>query len=104
MTTDGSAGTADETSPWTRPGFIVAAVVVVLLVVLGVILAVTGGNDGSAPTDAAKPAPPPAVTPRANADASVCGLDPRTQAIPVTPPKAAWKLRGAMAVPTSRSF
>jgi hypothetical protein len=103
MTTNGSPGTADEKSPWTRPGFIAATVVVVLLIVLGVILAVTGGNDGSPPTDAAKPAPPPAAS-QANGDASVCGLDPGSQTIPDSSPKAAWKLRGTMAVPTSRSF
>jgi hypothetical protein len=101
MLNNGTTATPDEKSPWVQPGFIAAAVVVALLVVLGVILAVTGGNDASPATDGAKPAPPPAVTPPANADASGCGLDPGSQAIPTTAPDATWRLVGTVATPAA---
>jgi hypothetical protein len=98
---NGSAASTEDKSPWVQPGFIAAAAVVALLVVLGIILAVTGGSGGNA-TDAAKPAPPPASAPNApNADASVCGLDAGSQSIPTVAPKAVWKLRGTVAVPTA---
>jgi hypothetical protein len=103
MVNNGPTATTDEKkSPWAQPGFIAAAVVVALLVVLGVILVMTGGDDGSPATDAAKPTPPLVATSPADADASVCGLAPGTQVIPDSPPKAAWQLRGTIAVPTSR--
>lgn len=97
---NGSAASTDDKSPWVQPGFIAAAAVVVLLVVLGIILAVTGGSGGNT-TDAAKPASPPAAPSTPNPDASVCGLDAGSQAIPTTAPKAVWKLRGTVAVPSS---
>lgn len=98
---NGSAASTDDKSPWVQPGFIAAAAVVALLVLLGLILAVTGGSGGDA-TEAAKPSSPPSSGANApNPDASVCGLAPGSQAIPTEAPKAVWKLRGTLAVPTA---
>jgi hypothetical protein len=98
---NGSAASTDEKSPWVQPGFIAAAAVVALLVVLGIILAVTGGSGDSA-ADAGKSASPAGSAPNSpNANASVCGLDAGSQAIPTDAPNAVWKLRGTVAVPTA---
>jgi hypothetical protein len=103
MLNNGSAGTADEKSPWTQPGFIAAAAVVAIIVVLGLAIAITGGSDSASPSDAPAGSAPPAVSPSAGDSDSVCGLDPGSQAIPTEAPKANWKLRGNVAVPTAPS-
>ena len=104
MINNGSADAGGhERSPWTQPGFIASAIVVGLVVVLGLILTVTSGSKGEAGTAAPPPAPanssppPPAQT----AADSVCGLEKGDQSIPVSAPKATWKLRGTVAVPTA---
>lgn len=103
MINNGSAGTADEKSPWTQPGFIAAAAVVAIIVVLGLGIAITGGSDNASPADGrAKAAPPPVSSDTGDSD-SVCGLDPGSQAIPTEAPRARWKLRGSVAVPTAPS-
>lgn len=104
MINNGSAGTADDKSPWTQPGFIAAAAVVAIIVLLGIVLAVTGGSDGQAQDLPANGAPPPASAPvTADANESVCGLDRGSQAIPTEAPQARWTLRGTVAVPTAPS-
>jgi hypothetical protein len=102
---NGSAARTDEKSPWVQPGFIAAAAVVALLVVLGIILAVTGGSTPDTGTANPAVAPAPAQPAGADPDASVCGLDAGSQGIPTAAPKATWKLRGTVAVPTApKSF
>jgi hypothetical protein len=102
MINNGSARTADEKSPWTQPAFIASAAVVAIIVVLGLVLAITGGSDSASPSDGAKAAPPP-VSPQAGDSDSVCGLRPGSQTIPTAAPKATWKLRGTVAVPSAPS-
>lgn len=107
MTTEG----APEQSPWTRPGFIVAAVVVVIIVVVGVVLGVRGmsGNDDAtpAPTSSGDPArPSPTATEAVDGgDASVCGLAGEELSGTVsTAPVAEWAYQGVIAYPTSPEF
>ena len=90
---------AANNSPWTRPGFIAAAAVVAIIAVLGLVIAFSGGSEG----DSKRPAAPPAGQPpaKADADASVCGLQPGSQAVPDSAPEAKWELRGTVAVPTA---
>ena len=103
MITNGSADSGeDQRSPWTQPGFIASAVVVGLVIVLGLVLTVTSGSQGEAGT----PAPPaadssPPAPPADTGDDSACGLARGDQTIPVSAPKATWKLRGTVAVPTA---
>lgn len=107
MTTQG----APEQSPWTRPGFIVAAVVVVIIVVVGVVLGVRGmsGTDDAAPAptssgDPAAPSPT-ATKPVDDKDASVCGLDgEKLSGSLSTAPAAQWAYQGSTAYPTSPEF
>lgn len=103
MMNNGSAGAADEKSPWTQPGFIAAAAVVAIIVVLGLAIAITGGSDSASPSDERANSAPPAVSPNTGDSDSVCGLDAGSQAIPSQAPKASWKLRGTVAVPTAPS-
>lgn len=107
MTTEG----APEQSPWTRPGFIVAAVVVVIIVVVGVVLGVRGmsGDDDAAPapTSSRDPAPSPTATASVDGgqDASVCGLDgEKLSGTLSTAPAAEWAYQGSAAYPTSPEF
>ena len=87
MITNGSAGTADEKSPWTQPGFIAAAAVVAIIVLLGLVIVVTGGSDGHAQSPVPPGQAPAADVPATgDADASVCGLDPGGQAVPTEAP------------------
>jgi len=103
MITNGSADSGEqERSPWTQPGFIASAVVVGLVVVLGLVLAVTGGAtegaDTVAPPAAKEPIPVQQID---DVGASVCGLENGDRTVPVNAPKATWKLRGTVAVPTA---
>lgn len=99
MSNNERADAADDKSAWTRPGFIAAAAVIAIIVVLGLAAALSGGSKD----DSENPARPPAGQPsaKANADESVCGLDPGSQAVPDSPPPAKWKLRGTVAVPSA---
>jgi hypothetical protein len=102
MIDDGGPSPTDEKSAWLQPGFIAAAAIVTLVILLGLILALTGGSDGDAGTKSANPAPAaPAAPAGHNANASVCGLEAGSQSIPDAAPKAAWKLRGTVAVPSA---
>lgn len=96
-------------NPWTRPGFITAALVVAIVLVLGVILAVrVAGRDDPepVPTNAGEPTtqtsePEPA---EAGGDPSVCGLDQVEPEGTVTrAPNAEWTFLGISAVPSSPS-
>lgn len=94
----------DGTSPWTRPRFVIAAVVVALIAVFAVVLAVTrpdAGGSAAAPPSVVPSSP--AVTPSMPiSDASVCGLEPGSQEIPViAPADTQWELVGTMATPTA---
>ncbi|WP_102510746.1 hypothetical protein [Sanguibacter massiliensis] len=101
----------EQQSPFTRPGFIAAALIVAVVAVLGVVLAIANMNRD----DEATTAPPPTARgsssePSATettiaapvSDASVCGLAGEVlSGTLTTAPAADWKFHGAIAYPTS---
>lgn len=99
----------DQKNPFTRPGFILAAVVVALVVVLGVIVGVvnaTRSDPESQSSLAASPsessATPTADESAAAGDASVCGLSGEVLSGSIsTAPAAKWEYQGTVAYPTS---
>lgn len=106
----------DEQSPWTRGGFIAAAVVVAVVAVLGIVLAVTTARNSGADDAAPAPAPsvstgdvtvaPPEPSPSAVAeDGSICGLDGEVlDGTLATAPAAEWQYQGTTAYPTSTTY
>lgn len=100
----------DERSPFTRPGFIAAAVVIALVVVLGIVLVIVNATDeddpGPTPTSPASTsaAPTPNTTAVAGGE-SVCGLRGEVLTGTVTTaPDAEWQYVGTVAYPTSETF
>lgn len=101
----------NEQNPWTRPGFVAAAVVVAIVVVLGIVLAVVAATRDDGPDPTASPAPtqtsaaPTAEPTAAAGGASVCGLDgvEMTGSLS-TAPAAEWAFQGTTAYPTSEEF
>ena len=105
---------SDETeqNPFSRPGFVLAALVVVLLIVAGVgVGGVVAGRDDD-PNDPMEATPIPTVT-AAPSDptttevdgASVCGLEgvELTGSLS-TAPEAVWEFQGTTGYPTSAAF
>lgn len=101
----------DEQSPFTRPGFITAAIVIALIVVLAIVLAIVNATRGDAPEPPASASPTPSVSaptaePSAAAgDSSVCGLkgEELTGTL-TTAPDAEWEYQGTVAYPTSGEY
>ena len=103
-----------ERSPYSRPGFLVAALVVAIVAVLGIVLAVSGvlrNEPGAAATastspPASSPASPPssaaAPSPTPSSGASVCGLSGEVLAGKLnSAPAAEWEFQGTTGYPTS---
>lgn len=101
----------NEQSPFTKPGFIIAAVVVFLILVLGVVIGFVNANRNDpepAPssssltnTSAAPTTEPSAVA----GGASVCGLGGEVLSGSLTTaPEANWEYMGTTAYPTSPKF
>lgn len=98
-------------SPFTRPGFIAAAVVVALIVVLGIVIAIVNVvRDDDAD---AEPAPGPETTatapttepPETTASESMCGLEGTELSGAVsTAPDAEWQFQDTTAYPTSPAY
>jgi len=104
-----STAEQDGGTPFTRPGFVVAAVLVVVLGLLGVIAAVRIGRSDDAstpPATSTTPVPTPALTgATADPSASVCGLAGSVGTGTLTAaPAAAWEYQGTTAYPTSPQF
>lgn len=101
---------SESQSPFTRPGFIAAAIVVALIVVFAIILVVvnaTGGNPKAAPTSTATSTSPGNISSPgpASGDKSVCGLGGTELSGSVTaPPSASWKYEGTTAYPASSTY
>ncbi len=99
---------SESPSPFTRPGFIAAAIVVALIVVCGIILVVVNlakGNPDPTPTSTrggvSSSAP---ATPTATGDASVCGLRGVELSGTVSAaPETSWKYQDVLAYPTSQT-
>ncbi len=91
----------DRPNPWTRRGFLAAAIVVAVVAVLGVTITVLGPADDKQTA----PAPPAsggqAAAPSASA-ARGCALPAGEQTVPQSPPAdTKWELVGTMAAPTA---
>lgn len=98
-------------SPFTRPGFIIAALVVAVIVVLGTILATVGiVNANRETTGPPPPAPTSTTEPTSSSDtpateASVCGLPGEVLTGTVSePPAAQWEFQGTTAYPVSPEY
>lgn len=106
--------TTDETnqqSPFTRPGFLVAAAFVVILVVVGIVLGVTSNTQDDEP-ETLRPTPTAAASASADpspssvsAGESICALEGEvlTGTVTIAPP-AEWQYQGTIAYPTSEVF
>lgn len=89
---------AQQPSPFTRPGFIAAAIVLVLIVVGGGIAIFAGLNSAPDPdpTSTSTSGPGPSAE-----DESVCGLDGfETESTLTDAPDNEWELVGTVAAPT----
>lgn len=107
----------DETetrSPFTRPGFLVAAVLIGAIMVVGAVLgilnATRAGDDPSEPSPTtAEPAPSatsPSSTVEPAGNESVCGLEDGNSAEDAlsAAPDAEWQFQGTTAYPTSPTY
>lgn len=101
-------------NPFTRPGFVAAAIVVALLVVLGVVIAIVNATRAEStpePTPSASPASttsspsqPPEASPT-DVAASICGLkDDADAKPPAAAPEALWEYQGTTAYPASETY
>lgn len=103
---------SEAPSPFTRPGFITAAVVVAALVVLGVVVAVNSANNtqgGTAlPTSSTTASAVPTVVPTAatTSGKSVCGLKgvERSGRLTAAPAVDSWEYQGATSYPSSKTY
>ncbi|GAB3866878.1 hypothetical protein GCM10029963_79950 [Micromonospora andamanensis] len=90
-------GTQDfaERPPWTRPGFVAAAVLVALILLAGLLIVVLAPDDDPADiTDGPSPTSQPS--------ASSMPVEGLPTVVPTTPPTGVrWELVGPMAVPVS---
>lgn len=97
-----------EPSPWTRPGFVAAAVLVAVIAVVGIVLAITSGGDDPTPPAAAPVQTTPATAttaPSGDGDDtdSVCGLKgTKTSGRLPKAPDAEWDYQGTTAYPVSK--
>lgn len=105
--------TTDETnqqSPFTRPGFLVAALLIAIIVIAGIVLGIRSMTREPTPevapaTDAATPSGLPLPTPTESSDESVCGLGGEVLAGTVTiAPAAEWQYQGTISYPLSEEF
>ncbi len=108
--------TDEETqNPFTRPGFVAAAVVIALVVVLGVIVAIVNATSSepdpepvpSSTTTATSTTTAPSTTHTISTDggeASICKLGGKSDEVPVSAPEALWKYQGTTAYPTSETY
>ncbi|MDF2826778.1 MAG: putative rane protein [Mycobacterium sp.] len=103
----------NEQNPFTRPGFIAAAVVVALVVVLGIVIAIVNATRSGNPDPAPEPSAPSPTTSAAPTSepshvaggASVCGLEGEELSGTLsTAPAADWAYQGTTAYPTSPEF
>lgn len=99
----------NEQNPFTRPGFIAAAVVVAIVVVLGIVIAIVNATRSDDP-DPTEPSPTTSAAPTSEPSdvaggASVCGLEGEELAGTLsTAPAADWAYQGTTAYPTSPEF
>lgn len=97
-----------QQSPFTRPGFIIAAIVVAIIVVLGIVVGINATRDQASPspttepTDVAAPTDEPSPV---GGGPSVCGLEGQKLSGTVsTAPEAQWEVQDTTAYPTSPTY
>lgn len=104
---------SETRSPFTRPGFLVAAVLVVAIVVVGVVVGIlnaTRAEDDPPRTSPTTAAPTPSATTASptdepTADESVCGLEPGdSEGTLSSAPETEWHFQGTTAYPTSPTY
>lgn len=100
---------SESQSPFTRPGFIAAAIVVALIVVCGIVLVavnVTKGDPKAAPTPSVSTSPSIISSPGpVTGDDSACGLGGTELSGSVTAaPATTWKYEGTTAYPASATY
>lgn len=106
----------NTSSPFTRPGFIVAAIVVAIVATLGITLAVVGAlnrqdDEAAAPLasttsqPSTAPSEPQATEEPAPESSSVCGLPGEVLTGSVSAaPEAEWAFDGTLGYPTSATY
>jgi hypothetical protein len=99
-----STESTTESNPFTRPGFIIAAVLVVALIAATIVIFLLPKGQGNAqlapaPAESSGTA---AASPSASAEAgiSVCGLPASSETALGSAPKSNWELVGHMAAPS----
>ncbi|PYF96373.1 hypothetical protein SAMN05216184_11933 [Georgenia satyanarayanai] len=105
---------SETRSPFTRPGFLVAAVLVGAIVVVGIVLgilnATRAGDDPPQPSSTTTQPAPSATSPDPSiepaGDDSVCGLEDGSSAEDTlsAAPDAEWQFQGTTAYPTSPTY
>ena len=98
----------ESQSPFTRPGFIAAAIVVALIVVCGIILVAVNvgkGSPNAAPTSSTSTSPSVISSPGpVSGDSSVCGLrGVQLSGTVSAAPETSWKYQDVLAYPTSQT-
>ena len=98
-----STESTPEASPFTKPGFIIAAALVVALLAATIVIFLLPKGDNTtqpAPSSAAGSATATQSAPADEAGKSVCGLPSSTETALGAAPKSKWELVGKMAAPT----
>jgi hypothetical protein len=98
-----STESTTESSPFTKPGFIIAAVLVVALIAASVVIfLLPKGENGAQPTPSAPGTSGTAAasSSAAVAGSSVCGLPASAETSLGAAPETKWELVGTMAAPT----
>lgn len=104
-----STESTTESNPFTKPGFIIAAVMVVVLLAAGIVIFLLpkGQNEAqpapSAPGTGSTPAASPSAS-AADAGSSVCGLPASAETSLGAAPVTKWELVGTMAAPADPSI
>lgn len=99
-----------QQSPFTRPGFIIAAIVVAIIVVLGIVVGMNATRDQASPSPTTEPTDVAALTDEPSPVAggpSVCGLDGEelgTARLTSAPAVDEWQYQGTVAYPVSAEF
>jgi hypothetical protein len=98
-----STESTTESNPFTKPGFIIAAVLVVALLAAGIVIFLLpkGQSDAQPASPTPETGSTPAASPSASAaGSSVCGLPTSTETSLGAAPETKWELVGTMAAPT----
>ena len=102
-----STESTNETNPFTKPGYIIAAALVVALIAATIVifLVIPDGSEEGTPQPAqSSTSAAVATTTAAAAGKSICGLPGSSDKALGSAPKTDWELVGKMAAPTAADF